>query len=125
MSANEVRRFYLQVSSDPTLRERFRALSATFEGRRPSPEEIAAVVERDVLPLAREAGYDIGVGDLEAFHAAAAPLGLSQVTDDELAAVNGGFCCCPLIGAGGASVCGCAGLGFFNELFCFGVGAGE
>ena len=72
MTEETVRAFVERLSSDEAFRNRLAAA--------PTPEERQE--------MAREAGYDLGAGDMPAIKAA---LGIEELSDDDLEKVAGGI----------------------------------
>jgi len=135
MSKENVRQFYEALSEDADLQRTFREKRESLSGKYgDSPlgdDHQEELFLKEVLPIAREAGYDFSFQDLKEYAVESKKTG--ELMDEELAAVAGGgdLCVCVLGGYGtfGDVTIGCALYGgaesstFF--CFCFMGGGGK
>lgn len=105
MSIDNVKLFYEKLAKDPELRKKFseaeEKLGKTINFQDDSPE-VKNLVEKNLLSIARDAGYDFSIEDLNNYYIN----GKHELTDDMLNTVSGGgasFC----IVVGGGHECGC------------------
>lgn len=127
MSKESVGRFYRAFAEDAALQRTFMAindrLAEEFKDERPDEERMEEIFWNEMLPVARESGYEFSFQDLKEY--AAESKRADELMDEELAAVAGGgdLCACVLAGYGtiGDVTLGCAlyGGGASPDFFCF------
>lgn len=119
MSIENVRLFYEKLSQDPGLQDKFKLLAEKFAGRKPEESQFEAIVRQDLLPLAREAGFEFTPAELEAYRRELGRSGAAELSEDELTAVVGGGACVCVVygnGTGCRTSCTCYAAGFgFDE----------
>ena len=121
MSKENVRQFYNHLASDIALQERFKEMNARlvegFNGKRPDDKQMDELFRNELLPVAKEAGFEFSLEDLKEYAAEAKETG--ELADLELAAVVGGT-------KGTACVCVIGGHGSSGgqEMVCVVVGSG-
>lgn len=106
----EVKEFIKKVNSDEESRKAFMAMLPEDQTK----IDRDAFIEEKILPFAKERGYDLSVADFEPEEPAS-----GEISDDELTAVAGGMCICPVAGGGEGTdannnqpyVCGCVAYG--------------
>lgn len=115
---NEVQKFYDAVVSDETLKAKLSALEAEVAQKEMSKAEAEAFVKENVLPIAKEAGFDLTLQDLESCE-----FKEGELSEAELAEAAGGGCGCVLVGLFKGS--GCVGIGAGNGCGCVGIGLSQ
>ncbi len=126
MSKESVRKFYEMVSKDADLQRRFREKGESFSEKYGvgaiGDEHLEELLQKEVLPIAREAGFEFSFQELQEYSAESKTKG--EIMDEELAAVAGGgdLCVCVMGGFGsfgdvniGCVVCG---AGMSKDFFC-------
>ncbi|GEM_PF-1316479 len=133
MSKESVRKFYEMVSKDADLQRTFRekgeSLSEKYGVGAIGDEHLEELFLKEVLPVAREAGFEFSFQELQEYAAESKTKG--EIMDEELAAVAGGgdLCVCVMAGYGyfGDVIIGCAIGGGADSstfaCFCF-IGGG-
>ena len=92
---NQVKKFIKKINSDQALKAKFQAL--VQEDQKEIDRD--AFITEKVLPLAKEAGYDLTAEDFKTDDPAS-----GEISDAELAAVaGGGGCGCSVAGGGGGT----------------------
>jgi len=127
MSKENVRKFYEVLSKDADLQRRFREknelLSGKYRDGAPGDERLEGLFLKEILPVAREAGFEFSFQELQEYSADSKMTG--ELMDEELAAVAGGgnLCVCVVGGYGtiGDVAIGCAMYGGAESstFFCF------
>ena len=121
MSKENVRLFNEKVSADKALQGKLHALNERHEGEELSDEKMMRIYEEDVLPLARECGFDFSMEDLKEYARVLSQSSPGELTEDELDAVAGGNTCACVIGGGGkgseSSLCVCVAFGTGSNRF--------
>ncbi len=109
MSKENVRRFYETLSKDVDLQRKFREKSESLSGKRGDvslgDEHLEELFLKEVLPIARETGFEFSFQELQEYSAESKTKG--ELMDEELAAVAGG---------GDSCVCVVAGYGYFGDV---------
>jgi predicted ribosomally synthesized peptide with nif11-like leader len=115
MSKENVKLFYEAMAKDKSLQEKFKAISKRYEGQKPDVEQADLIYQKDLVPLAREAGFEFTLDELKGYAAEAKAPAIHELSEDELAAVAGGNECTCVAGGGGTLHdyrCGCVVAGF-------------
>ena len=101
MAKENVRKFYTELAENKELQEKLKKAEKDFDGDGSDKE---AVVQEVLIPVAKEAGYDITVEDIRTYEREkAADKGISE---EELENVSGGSGYCEFLGFGtGGGVC--------------------
>ncbi len=131
MSVENIKRFYDALTEDEALQDKFKALVKKYEVQKPDEGQFDAIYEKDLLPFAKSAGYDFTLEELIQYRRDAVKPSTHPLSEEELAAVAGGVCVCPIIGwgefsSGQTCSCGLYGHGQDGSHFCicvFGGGA--
>jgi hypothetical protein len=130
MSKENVKRFYEALVKDAGLQEKFKAVSRKYEGQKPDVAQAETIYQKELVPLAREAGYVFTLAELKGYVAAARKPAMREISEEEMAGVAGGNCAC-LVGGGGkldghtcACVVGGGGMGGGTTCACVGYGEG-
>ena len=117
MSKENVRKFYEVLSKDADLQRRFREknelLSGKYRDGAPGDERLEGLFLKEILPVAREAGFEFSFQELQEYSADSKMTG--ELMDEELAAVAGG---------GDGCVCVLGGLGYVGNVMIACVVAG-
>jgi predicted ribosomally synthesized peptide with nif11-like leader len=125
MSKENVKLFYEALGKDKALQEKSRAIGKKYEGQKQDDVQSNLIYQEELVPLAKEAGYDFTLAELKEYAQECEKSGMREVSEEELAAVAGGKCCvCALVGVGniisqggdpyGDQVCNCIGYGSGN-----------
>lgn len=120
MSKEDVQRFYKALSQDEALQKKFMVLNEI-----PAEAQQESSIESQLIPLAKEAGFDFTLEELKEYAQAQKKQPLSN---EELAAVTGGKvegnmteCICVIGGGGSGRNCTCAcvayGLGQQTDVY--------
>ncbi len=103
MSKENVREFYVLLSKDADLQRRFREKGESLSGKRGDgaigDEHLEELFLKEILPIAREAGFEFSFQDLQEYSAESKTMG--ELMDEEMVAV-----------AGGADLCVCLSTGY-------------
>ena len=117
MSKENVREFYGLLSKDVDLQRTFRekgeSLSEKYGIGAIGDEQLEELFLKEVLPVAREAGFEFSFQELQEYAAESKTKG--ELMDEELAAVAGG---------GDGCVCVLGGLGYVGNVMIACVVAG-
>jgi hypothetical protein len=126
MSKENVRKFYEVLSKDAdlqrTFREKAESLSKKYGNGAVGDEHFEDLFLKEVLPVAREAGFEFSFQELQEYAAESKTKG--ELMDEELAAVAGGgdLCVCVVTGFGSFGdlkiVCVLCGGTVSKDLFC-------
>ena len=117
MSKENVRQFYNRLAEDTAMQERFKEMNARlvegFNGERPDGNQMDELFRKELLPVAKDAGFEFSLDDLKAYAAEAKETTAGtccmqrdgELADSEIAAVVGGgmTCACVCGGAGGVN----------------------
>ena len=113
MSVENVKKFYEALVQDKMIQQRFNELNQKYQGVTVDATKADAILEQDLLPLAKELGYEFTLAEIKAYGEEMKQAHMPQeLSDAELQAVAGG----------GASLI-CVALGFnegFNHVHGFG-----
>lgn len=97
MSVENVKKFYEVLSRDKEMQQKFIDLKQKYQGQSMAEAATMEMLETDLLPLARQQGYEISVADLQAYGEAMKQAGMNrELSDEELAAVSGGTLICKI-----------------------------
>lgn len=116
MSKENVKLFYETLTKDEALQEKTRVIGKKYEGQKLDEKRMEEIYQKELVPLAREAGYDFSLAEVKEYAAEASKPGMREISEEELAAVAGGGCCvCAAVGVGdwggGDMECSCIGYG--------------
>ena len=101
MSSENVKLFYEALGMDKALQEKSTAIGEKYAGQKLDEAQTNLIYQQELVPLAKEAGYDFTLAELQAYAEEAQKPGMREVSDDELATVAGGkYCVCVLAGVG-------------------------
>lgn len=105
---NEVQKFYDAVASDEGLKAKLIALDKEIARKELSEAEAEAFVKENVLSIAKEAGFNVTLQDLESCMAKEA-----ELSEEELTEAAGGVYICGLMSLyrDPAAECGCVSYG--------------
>jgi hypothetical protein len=129
MSKDNVKLFYEAMAKDKVLQEKFRAVSQKYEGQKPDEGQLELIYQKELVPLAKQAGFIFTITELKQYTAAAKKPAMRKISEEELAGVAGGVCFCSIGGGGhlGGNTCACVigGGGSGDGTICACVGAGS
>ena len=101
MSVENVGKFYEAVSQDKAMQQKFIDLSRKYKSDTVDEARVDSIVEQDVVPLAKQMGYEFTLDDLRAYGEQARQLHQgAELSEEEMKAVAGGVFVCVFIGAG-------------------------
>jgi predicted ribosomally synthesized peptide with nif11-like leader len=101
MSKENVKKFYEALAEDKALQAKSIAIGKKYEGQKLDEAQSNLIYQEELVPLAKDAGYDFTLAELKEYGAADKESGMREVSEEELAAVAGGSpCACVLIGGG-------------------------
>jgi len=130
MSKENVKLFYEAMAKDKSLQEKAKTISKKYEGQKSDDMQTDEIYQRDLIPLAKEAGYEFTLDELKEYSMEANKPTMREVSEEELAGVAGGNCVC-FLGGGGtlfgntcACVIGGGGSGGGRTCVCVAAGAG-
>jgi predicted ribosomally synthesized peptide with nif11-like leader len=92
MSKENVKLFYEALARDKGLQERFDALNRKYGGQKLDEAQMEAIYQKELIPLAKEAGYNFTMGELKEYARMSQKPVTRELSEDELATVAGGFC---------------------------------
>ena len=121
-----VKKLFEALKKDAALAEKLKVADKAYEGRELTEPERLSLIEREIMPIIREAGYKVTLKELEDYGESLKPK-TGELSDDELEAVAGGKKIAPMP---------CVGSGEPREIpgppepippscFCCGHGIGE
>lgn len=114
MSKENVKLFYQALAKDPALQQKFKTISRKYEGQKTNQAQADMILQKELLPLAKQAGYKFTLAELKNYARETSGPSIHELSEDELRAVSGGF--------GGSCVntgndtCGCS-FGMLSGLF--------
>ena len=101
MSVENVRKFYDALSQDKEMQQKFIELSRKYKSETVNEAKVDSIVEQDIMPLAKEMGYDFALDDLKAFGAEKEKANMNcALSEEEMQAVAGGIFGCIICGGG-------------------------
>ena len=101
MSIDNVKKFYDALSRDKAMQQKFIDLSRQYQDVAMDTAKIDSIIEQDVLPLAKQEGYDFTLEDIKSFGADAKQARTGEeLNEEEMQAVTGGLFICVFFGAG-------------------------
>lgn len=129
MSQKNVKLFYEELSKNKELQEKITKANEKYTGQKIDEKSIDLILQNELLPIAKEAGFDFTLEELYEFAKKSNQSFGGRLSDDELDAVVGGWGFCPGIGlSDGGCFCfiagagqnprdkgGCAGVGVFTN----------
>jgi len=134
MSKENVKLFYDALTKDKGLQEKAKAIGQKYAGQRPDKAQTELIYQKELVPLAREAGFDFTAAEIKEYAEETKQTAIRELSEEELTAVAGGSpCACVLIGGGSFGSDGmiCGGWGHISgtydgrEYFCLcAVGGG-
>lgn len=96
MSKENVRLFYSALAEDKVLQEKFKVINTRvaekYKGKLLDKKLMDESFQRELLPVAKEAGFEFSLDELNAYATEAKEAG--ELADSELAAVAGGAYYC-------------------------------
>ena len=109
MSKESVKLFYEALARDKALQEKSVAIGKKYAGQKLDEAQTNSIYQQELVPLARDAGYEFTLAELQEYGAANEKAGMREVSEEELAAVAGGSCVCVIGGSGktDSGNCGC------------------
>ena len=94
MSAENVKKFYEAVSQDEKAKQRFNELNQKYQGVAMNAARMDAILEQELLPLAKELGYEFTLTEIKAYGAEVQQTKLPcELNDSELEVVSGSDWC--------------------------------
>ena len=101
MSVENVGKFYEAVSQDKAMQQKFIDLSRKYKSDTVDEARVDSIVEQDVVPLAKQMGYEFTLDDLRAYGEQARQLHQgAELSEEEMKAVAGGIFGCIICGGG-------------------------
>jgi hypothetical protein len=70
MSKENIKLFYEALARDKSLQEKFKAVGQKYEGQKPGEAQTELIYQKELVPLAREAGYAFTLAELKEYAAA-------------------------------------------------------
>jgi len=117
MSRDNIKLFYEALAKDKALQEKAKAIGKKYEGQKTDDDKVKEIYQQELVPLARQAGYEFTLAELKEYAQESQKPGMREVSEEELAGVAGGNCACVLGGGGDLDggkvdcVCGVGGGG--------------
>jgi len=93
MSKENVKLFYEALAINKVLQERFAAIGQKYKEKNPTEFQDNLVYQKELISLAKEAGYDFTEADLKEYAQMIQKPTTHELSEDELAAVAGGETC--------------------------------
>ena len=132
MSVENVKKFYEALVQDKMIQQRFNELNQKYQGMAMDAAKADAIMEQDLLPLAKELGYEFTLAEIKIYGDALKQTKMqNELIDEEMEAVAGGGLICVGVGFNEdvrvvIDVKGYCVLLGFNDTggFCFLIGAG-
>lgn len=91
MSVENVKEFYEAVSKDEALKQKFVELSRKYQGQKMDEAKANAIMEQEMLPIAKQMGYTFSMDELQAYGEESEQKNMNrELSDTELATVAGG-----------------------------------
>lgn len=103
MSQENVKGYFDALGKNKELLEKISALNKKYEGAELSPAQLDLALERELLPLAKEFGFEFTLEEYKAYAKEMNAPKTGKLEDDELDAVSGGTGGCGCIAAGGGA----------------------
>ena len=113
MSKENVKLFYEALGKDRALQEKSRVIGKKYEGQKLDEAQMQEVCQKELVPLAKEAGYGFTLAELQEYAKDTKKPAMRELSEDELATV-----------AGGERICDFYGDTFYDECSCIFVGGG-
>ena len=97
MSVENVENFYAAISQDETVKQRFNELNQKYLGVAMNAAKTDAILEQELLPLAKELGFEFTLAEIKAYGEEVQQAKLPcELNDSELEVVSGaGWCSAP------------------------------
>ncbi len=97
MSVENVENFYAAISQDETVKQRFNELNQKYQGVAMNAAKTDAILEQELLPLAKELGFEFTLAEIKAYGEEVQQAKLPcELNDSELEVVSGaGWCSAP------------------------------
>jgi hypothetical protein len=92
MSQENVRLFFEALSKDKALQAGFAAVNQVYQGQKPTMTQKDQVIQQELIPLAKKAGFDFTLAELKDYISARQQAATHELSDDEIAVVSGGTC---------------------------------
>jgi hypothetical protein len=108
MSKENVKKFYEELAKDKVLQAKSRAIGKKYEGQKLDEKQTELIYQKELMPLAREAGYDFTLAELKEYAGQSKKPAMREVSEEELACVAGGGCGCVIGGGGNLDGAACA-----------------
>ncbi|HHW47907.1 MAG TPA: Nif11 family protein [Clostridiaceae bacterium] len=125
MSEENVKLFYEMLAENRDLQEKVKKAGEKYTGQNMDKETVELIMQNELLPLAKEAGFEFTLEELKEFAQINYQGETGMLSDDELNAVVGGAGAC-VVGGYSAGGCFCGILGFGDnpddQGACMGVG---
>ena len=67
MSVENVENFYAAISQDETVKQRFNELNQKYQGVAMNAAKTDAILEQELLPLAKELGFEFTLAEIKAY----------------------------------------------------------
>lgn len=94
MSAENVKKFYEAVSQDEKAKQRFNELNQKYQGVAMNAAKTDAILEQELLPLAKELGFEFTLAEIKAYGVEVEQMKSScALSDSELEVVSGSDWC--------------------------------
>lgn len=107
MSKENVKLFYEALAGNRDLQEKVKKAGEKYAGQEMDKETTDSILQNELLPLAKGAGFEFTLDELMEFAQASCRGEKGSLTDDELDAVVGGAGAC-VVGGGSVGGCWCA-----------------
>lgn len=91
MSQENVKLFYEALVKDEGLKAKFVAIGERHKGEAPAEAALEGMFQTEVLPLAKSAGFEFTFEEVKAYAEQARQSQTDDLSDEELAAVAGGY----------------------------------
>ncbi len=103
MSQENVKGYFETLAKNKELQEKLTKLNKKYEGADLTQAQLDLACERELLPLAKEYGFEFTLEEYKAYALEMSVPKTGKLDDDELEAVSGGTggCGCILAGGGG------------------------
>ncbi len=103
MSQENVKNYFQELTKNKGLQEKLVALNKKYEGRELTKEQLNTACEQELIPLAKEYGFEFTLEEYNAYTQEMERPKTGLIDDNELSAVAGGTggCGCALAGGGG------------------------
>ena len=99
-----VKKLFEALKNDAALAVKLKFAGKAYEGKEMIEQERRTVIEREIMPIIRAAGYEVTLKELEEYSKSLKPA-TGELSDDELEAVAGGgwmlLCRCFVLGQDG------------------------